>query len=147
MPSSWLAWGQWVKRAHWCTINWISGTDLIINLQYIPSSITLNMCTSAKFLTTQGEFTSIHTVILQDLCLPEEFTFSRRFMEFKAFIFNVPNCPYDILLGCKFMKRAKMQLDFDTSQMNWLGSVVPFHPGDSFTNKSKLHSILKHESV
>jgi hypothetical protein len=121
-------------------------TDPMINLWCTPSSVTLDVCTSAKFLTTQGEFTSIHTVILQDLCLPE-FSFSHCFKEVKAFVFNMPNCPCDILLGHKFMKRAKMQLNFNTSQTNWLGSIVPFHPRDYFSDKSKLHSILEHMSV
>jgi hypothetical protein len=79
------------------------GTDPMINLRCIPWSVTLDVCTSAKFLTTQGEFTSVHTVLLQDLCLPE-FSFSCRFKEVKAFVFDAPNCPYDILLGRKFLK-------------------------------------------
>jgi hypothetical protein len=71
------------------------------------------VCTSAKFLTTQGEFTSLNTVILQDLGLLE-FSFSRHFKEVKAFFFD--NCPNEILLGLKFMKQAKMQLNLNTSQ-------------------------------
>jgi hypothetical protein len=40
-----------------------------------------------------------------------------------------------------------MQLDFATSQTTWLGSIIPFHPRDYFTNKLKLNLILEHESV
>jgi hypothetical protein len=45
------------------------------------------------------------------------------------------------------MKLAQMQLNFDTSQTSWLGSVVHFHPRDYFQDKLKLRLILKHESV
>jgi hypothetical protein len=111
-----------------------------------PVECILEVCHSAKFFTTQGMFTSVHTIILEDLCLPE-FSFLRRFKQVKAFIFNAPNCPYDILLDRKFMRRAKMKLDFHASHTTWLGSVIPFHPRNFFKDKSKLHLILEHESV
>jgi hypothetical protein len=40
-----------------------------------------------------------------------------------------------------------MQLNFDTSQTTWLGSIIPFHLRDYFSDKLKLHLILKDESV
>jgi hypothetical protein len=62
------------------------GTDPMINLQYIPLSVMLDVCASAKFLTTQGQFTSVHTVLLQDLCLPE-ISFSSHFKEVTVYLF------------------------------------------------------------
>jgi hypothetical protein len=107
----------------------------MINRKCIPSTVKLKVCNSAQFLTTQGEFMSVHTVKLQDICLPA-FSFSRRFKTIKAYVFNAPHYPYDLLLGHKFIKQAKMKMDFDTGQTAWLGSVVP-----------KLHLFLEHESV
>jgi hypothetical protein len=70
------------------------GTNPMINLQCIPLSVMLEVCASTKFLTTQGKFASVHTIILQDLCLPE-FSFSCSFKEVKTFVFDhAPNCPF-----------------------------------------------------
>jgi hypothetical protein len=46
-----------------------------------------------------------------------------------------------------FLKQAKMQLDFTTSQTTWVGSVVPFHSHDYSKDKLKIHQVLEHESV
>jgi hypothetical protein len=57
----------------------------------------------------------------------------------KAFIFDAPNCPYDVLLGHNFMKLAKMKLDFAKCQTNWLRAPVLFLQKD--TSATKLSSI------
>jgi hypothetical protein len=46
-----------------CLIN-SGGTDPMINHMCIPLTMKLKVCNSAKFLMTQGEFTSAHTVEL-----------------------------------------------------------------------------------
>jgi hypothetical protein len=45
------------------------------------------------------------------------------------------------------MKLAKMKLDFAKCQMNWLGASVPLHPKEYFSNKTKLHRLLEHDSI
>jgi hypothetical protein len=40
-----------------------------------------------------------------------------------------------------------MKLDFADCQMIWLGASVPFHPKGYFCDKTKLHQLLKHDSV
>jgi hypothetical protein len=82
------------------------GTDPMINLGCIPLSVKLDVCASPKFLTTQGWFTLVHMVVLPDLCLPE-LSFLCHLKVVKALVFDVPNCPYNILLGCKFMEHTK----------------------------------------
>jgi hypothetical protein len=72
---------------------------------------------------------------------------TRRFGVIKAFVFDAPNCPYDILLGHKFLTQAQMQLDFAASQTTWLGPSIPFHPKGYFHDKTKLHQLLEHNSV
>jgi hypothetical protein len=120
-----------------------SGTDPMINRKCIPLNtvcplnVKLEVCNSAKFLTTQGEFTLMNTVILQDICHPE-FSFSCCFKTMKACIFSAPNCANDLLLGHKFMKQAKLKMDFETCQTTWLGSIIPFHLQDYFSDESKL---------
>lgn len=123
------------------------GTDrLMINRRCIPPSVKLEVCEHIKFQTTQGEFASAHKVRLNDLCLPE-FSFSRCFREVDAFVFDAPKCPYNVLLGRKILKQAKIYLDFDKGKTTWLGSAVPFHPRAYFQDKSKLHQIIEHKSV
>jgi hypothetical protein len=80
----------------------------MINRRCIPKAAILTVCSRARFLTTQGEFTSAHTIVLHDVCLPK-FSFSWRFKTIKAFLFDAENCPYDLLLGRKFLKQAKMK--------------------------------------
>jgi hypothetical protein len=110
-------------------------------------SVQLDTCNnSIKFATTQGEFASAHKVKLRDLCLPE-FSMTRHFGIIEAFVFDAPNCPYDILLGRKFLTKARMQLDFAASQTTWLGASVPFHLKQYFCDKTKLHQLLEHDSV
>jgi hypothetical protein len=87
------------------------------------------------------------TQLFSKISVYQSFPFARHFKEVKAFVFYVPNYPYDSLLGRKFMKQAKIQLDFDTSKTMWLGFVIPFHPQDYFQEKLKLDSILDHESI
>jgi hypothetical protein len=72
---------------------------------------------------------------------------TRRFGVIEAFVFAAPDCPYDILLGCKFLTQARMQLNFAASQTTWLGASVPFHPKGYFRDKTKLHQLLEHDSV
>ena len=122
------------------------GTDPMINRKCIPSSVQLEACPSVKFATTQGEFASVHRVQLRDLCLPE-FSLTRRFGMIEAYVFDAPLCPYDILLGRKFLQLAKMQLNFAECQTTWLGATVPFHPKGYFRDKTKLHQLLEHDSV
>jgi hypothetical protein len=72
---------------------------------------------------------------------------TQHFGTIKAYIFNTPNCPYDILLGRKFMQKARMTLDFADCQTTWLGASVPFHSKGYFSDKNKLHQLLEHDSV
>jgi hypothetical protein len=118
----------------------------MINWKCIPPSVELDACPSVRFAMTQGKFASVYCIKLRDLCLPE-FPLTRRFGVIKAYVFNAPNCPYDILLGRKFLKLAKMQLDFAKGQATWLGATVPFHPKGYFCDKTKLHQLLEHDSL
>jgi hypothetical protein len=95
---------------------------------------------------TQGEFASVYKVKLHDFCLPK-FSINHQFQMIEAFVFDTPNCPYDFLLGCKFMKLTKMKLGFAKCETNWLRASVPFHPKGFFSGKTKLHQLLEHDSV
>jgi hypothetical protein len=117
------------------------GTGPMINRKCIPSNVTLDACNTVRFATTQGEFASVFKVQLCDLCLPE-FLLTRRFGIIEPFVFDAPQCPYNILLGRKFMQRAKMTLDFAKCRTHWLGASVPFHPKGYFSDKTKLHQLL-----
>jgi hypothetical protein len=102
------------------------GTDPMINRKCIPSSVKLDACPSIRFATTQGKFASVYWVVkLRDLCLPES-SLTNRFGMIKAYVFDAPNCPYDILLVQKFLKLAKMQHDIAKGQTAWLGATVLF---------------------
>ena len=118
----------------------------MINRKCIPVSMQLDICNSVKFAMTQGEFASVHKVKLQDLCLPK-FSMTHCFGMIEAFVFDAPDCPHDILLRCKFLTSAKMQLDFPASQTTWLSASIPFHSKGYFRDKTKLYQLLEHNSV
>jgi hypothetical protein len=66
------------------------GTIPMINKKCILSIVHLKSCDTVKFA-------SVYKVKLRDFCLPK-FSMTHQFQTIQAFVFDAPDCPYDILL-------------------------------------------------
>ena len=81
-----------------------------INHKILPINVIPSFLNSSHPVSTAaGTFTVNLIVLLEDLLFPE-LSRSFKFEKQQAFVFDQPNCQYDVILGHNFLQEAQIDL-------------------------------------
>ena len=72
-----------------------------------------------------------------------EFSCTRCFGKIICHIFDLPQCPFYLILGQHILSMAKMKLDFNSMETD----NTPFHPCKFFHDNCKLRDLLHNDPV
>ena len=89
------------------------GSCTILNRKSLPKGCVPSQCTPTNTVTAAGTFNMKQYVWLEDITLPE-FNRHVNYKQLKAYIFDQPDCQYDIIGGRDLLTLAQVQLKFDT---------------------------------
>ena len=90
-----------------------------INRKILPINVIPSFLNSSHHVSTAtGTFTVNLIVLLEDLLFPE-FSRSLKFEKQQAFVFDQPNCQYDVILGLDFLQEAQIDLCSSEKMMKW----------------------------
>ena len=73
--------------------------------------------------TTQGTHSSNQVVFVNDIQLPK-FVNQRHINGELAYVFDSPNCPYDIILDQDFLHAIGIKMDFELNNISWMNMQV-----------------------
>ena len=107
-------------------------TGTMIQSRALPPGVIPNVSKQKRITTTaNGSFDTSRSVAVEHIQLPE-FVNGRVVGGVEARLFDAPSCRYDIIFGRDFLRLAKMQLNFHTNTVNWLGVELEMKPVDHY---------------
>ena len=98
------------------------GTGCLINQRALPMGANPIVSDKETLKTIAGNFVVNRKVYVRDIILPE-FSKSRQVDGHEMFVFN-EHCPYDVILGCDFLKKIGLKLDFESGIIEWMDDKV-----------------------
>ena len=101
----------------------LGSSHCMFNKRALPFGATTFKTPSIQTTTTQGTYVCDEPVVLSNLSLPE-FVNQQKFINLLAQVFDSENCPYDVILGRKFMDSIGLDIQFSTGSIKWLDTIV-----------------------
>jgi hypothetical protein len=80
---------------------------------------------------------------MNKLILPE-FDCNKRIDSHSALVFSGPS-QYDVILGRDFLRKIRMELDFENNSMNWMDNMVLMKDITFWNEASTMSEILMNE--
>lgn len=105
------------------------GSTTMIHQRVLPSGADVRTSATSKPCTTiAGNFNANKTVKIRDVFLPE-FNNSKRIYGGIVTVFDIKDCPYDVILGREFLTELGITIDFNNLNVKWEDDAIPMkHP-------------------
>ena len=91
----------------------------MINSQAVPKNATVTVENKGSFAATAGDLKTSSSVVISKLALPE-FSCSLHVRNIKCCVFENESAPFDIVLGCDFLKTAGIGMQLSTQSVKWM---------------------------
>ena len=128
--------GEVESRFHLVSLFDTGSSVALIKSSAVPKKAIIERTEEGLFSTAAGVYRSADTVKLKTISFPE-FSASRRFNEFKCYIFENDACPYDLIIGRNILSQAGFFFDFQKNQTTWFETSLPFHPRGYYDSKRR----------
>ena len=129
------------SRFHLVSLFDTGSSVALIKSSAVPRQAQLEQTEEGLFSTAAGIYRSANVIKLKAVSFPE-FDASRRFKEFKCYVFDNNACPYDLIIGRNILSQAGFLFDFQENQTTWFDVSVPFRPRGYYDPKRR-ESITK----
>ena len=116
------------------------GSHVLVNQRSLPNDVE-TFEADFSFQTTAGSGNSSRYVYLHDIVLPE-FSFTRNIKRIKAFVFDNPNVPYDIIFGRNFLNNCRIDVCGSSLTCKWYDLEIPFHPPGYFRDVETMRKVI-----
>ena len=103
------------------------GSSTIINRRILPKGCVPMTCKTFSTKTAAGPFTMNQRLTMKDITLPE-FNTNVNIETLNVYVFNQPDCAYDVICGRDLLSLAGVVLDFEQHIIRSQDKEVPMKP-------------------
>ena len=112
------------------------GAHTMIHKRVLPPTARIDVDPNGKrYNTIAGPFVANRSIAVQDFILPE-IDRSKRIQAGAFKVFDIPDCPHDVLLGREVLLALGMIIDFDIKAVKWMDQVVRMKKHDHWRSST-----------
>ena len=116
------------------------GSHVMVNKRALPAEAE-TFRSRMNFDTTAGSSGPTEFVYLNQVVLPE-FTFTRSVKKVKAYVFDNPRTPYDVIFGRNFLNNCGIDVCGSSLSCKWHEDEIPFHPPGYFEDIETMRRVI-----